>query len=96
MTPKLEAANKQLDARGEYTKQLNDAARALETTMQSLLRLCVVAPTVNVTFGNNVMSCKSSMPRDSICNVIALLVAVVGASIVLSLVVAGNPRPHPS
>jgi hypothetical protein len=34
--------------------------------MQSLVRLCVVAPTVNVHLGDQTMGCKAPLPQDTI------------------------------
>ena len=38
-------------------------AKALETAMQSLVRLCVVAPTVNVHLGEQTLGCKAPLPQ---------------------------------
>lgn len=43
---------------------------ALEKTMQSMVRLCVVAPTVNVSFGNEQLTCKAGLPGDRIHDII--------------------------
>ena len=43
---------------------------ALENAMQSLIRLCVVAPTVNVHLGDIPLLCKASMPVDHIRNLV--------------------------
>jgi len=43
---------------------------ALEKTMQSMVRLCVVAPTVNVSFGTEQLTCKAGLPGDRIHTII--------------------------
>ena len=47
-------------------------AEALETTLQSLVRLCVVAPTVNVHLGSqdDSMDCRAPMPHSVIRGII--------------------------
>ena len=58
------------------TKQLimdaaNKARReALESSLQSMVRLCVVAPTVNVHFNSQQQQCKAPMPAQRIKNII--------------------------
>lgn len=63
----------------ESTKEITERSQemvrkvqsdAMEATLQSLVRLCVVAPTVNVHLGNEDMDCRSSMPHDVIRNLI--------------------------
>jgi len=55
-------------------KHLKDLERAkqeaLEKTMQSMVRLCVVAPTVNVSFGSEALTCKAGLPGDRIHDII--------------------------
>jgi chromosome segregation ATPase len=60
----LEAQKKELEevmARAKEQQRLQ--AKALETAMQSLVRLCVVAPTVNVHLGDQTMGCKAPLPQ---------------------------------
>ena len=45
-------------------------ARLLEDQLQSLVRLCVVAPTVNVSFGAQVAACKAPLPQGKIKDVL--------------------------
>ena len=48
-------------------------AKALETAMQSLVRLCVVAPTVNVHLGEQTLGCKAPLPQVRVaCSVLRL------------------------
>jgi hypothetical protein len=49
----------------------NKAKReALENSLQSMVRLCVVAPTVNVHFNSQQQQCKAPMPSSRIQNII--------------------------
>ena len=43
---------------------------ALESSLQSMVRLCVVAPTVNVHFNSQQQQCKAPMPSSRIQNII--------------------------
>ena len=58
------------------TKQLIEEAKhkarkeALESSLQSMVRLCVVAPTVNVHFNSEQQQCKAPMPSSRIQNII--------------------------
>jgi hypothetical protein len=58
------------------TKQLIEEAKhkarkeALESSLQSMVRLCVVAPTVNVHFNSQQQQCKAPMPSSRIRNII--------------------------
>ena len=45
-------------------------ARVLKDSLQSLVRLCVVAPTVNVSFGAQVAACKAPLPQGKIKDVL--------------------------
>eukprot|EP00164_Ancoracysta_twista_P003012 GFYU01004014.1.p1 GENE.GFYU01004014.1~~GFYU01004014.1.p1 ORF type:complete len:761 (-),score=309.57 GFYU01004014.1:323-2605(-) len=60
-----EVANKSLlDKANTALQRLK--AQALEMTLQSLLHLCVVAPTVNVSFGSQLLNYKANLPKDKI------------------------------
>ena len=59
--------------RDSYAEKVERAeenhAKALETAMQSLVRLCVVAPTVNVHLGGDqdqAVTCRTTLPREKI------------------------------
>ena len=68
----LKGQRKELEevmARAKEQQRLQ--AKALETAMQSLVRLCVVAPTVNVHLGDQTMGCKAPLPQVLSCCAIA-------------------------
>lgn len=64
---KKEAANKAAEVHSALKEQIDDAA-------QSSVRLCVVAPTVNVTFGDQVLSYKAPLPKERIKSTLELQV----------------------
>jgi DNA repair exonuclease SbcCD ATPase subunit len=68
----LDEANKMLSGvEGAIEKaKLDGKKEAMEKTLQSMVRLCVVAPTVNVHFNNQQASCKAPMPSSRIQNII--------------------------
>lgn len=60
-----------LDLMEKHAKNLEKAKQeALEKTMQSMVRLCVVAPTVNVSFGSEALTCKAGLPGEKIHEII--------------------------
>lgn len=60
-----------LDLMDKHVKDLEKAKQdALEKTMQSMVRLCVVAPTVNVSFGSEALTCKAGLPGEKIHDII--------------------------
>lgn len=60
-----------LDLMEKHVKDLERAKQeALEKTMQSMVRLCVVAPTVNVSFGSEALTCKAGLPGERIHEII--------------------------
>ena len=66
----LESQLRDAQAAAEEAKRAAEAqqqlqAKALETAMQSLVRLCVVAPTVNVHLGEQTLGCKAPLPQVS-------------------------------
>ena len=52
-------------------------AKALETAMQSLVRLCVVAPTVNVHLGEQTLGCKAPLPQVRVASCVLRLMCPV-------------------
>ena len=64
----LNEANKALNGMEEAIKKAKREAKkeAMEKTLQSMVRLCVVAPTVNVHFNQQQTSCKAPMPSNRI------------------------------
>lgn len=69
---KLDEANRQLSGVQDLINKAKQEAKkeALEKTLQSMVRLCVVAPTVNVHFNNQQASCKAPMPSSRIKHII--------------------------
>jgi len=61
---KLEKEKKEIKDKAKAQQKLH--AKALETAMQSLVRLCVVAPTVNVHLGEQTLGCKAPLPQKTI------------------------------
>ena len=60
-----------LDLMEKHAQNLEKAKQeALEKTMQSMVRLCVVAPTVNVSFGSEALTCKAGLPGEKIHEII--------------------------
>ena len=60
-----------LDLMEKHARNLEKAKQdALEKTMQSMVRLCVVAPTVNVSFGSEALTCKAGLPGERIHEII--------------------------
>merc|ERR1719502_845920 len=60
-----------LDLMEKHAQNLEKAKQeALEKTMQSMVRLCVVAPTVNVSFGSEALTCKAGLPGERIHEII--------------------------
>ncbi|KAH9143156.1 hypothetical protein AeRB84_012818 [Aphanomyces euteiches] len=57
--------------------------KALEKAMQSLVRLCVVAPTVNVHLSGQILPCKSTLPKDAIRTIVQNDILPVFSSIFL-------------
>ena len=53
-------------------------AKALETAMQSLVRLCVVAPTVNVHLGEQTLGCKAPLPQVRAASCVLRVASCVG------------------
>ena len=64
---KRDASTKAAEVQKALKEQIDDAA-------QSSVRLCVVAPTVNVTFGDQVLSYKAPLPRERIKSTLELQV----------------------
>eukprot|EP00949_MAST-11_sp_MAST-11-sp1_P000169 g169.t1 len=69
---KLEDALKQLKAYPGKVKEATQKAKkeAMEKSLQSMVRLCVVAPTVNVHFNQQEHECKAPMPQRRIKKII--------------------------
>jgi chromosome segregation ATPase len=65
---KLEKEKKEIKDKAKAQQKLH--AKALETAMQSLVRLCVVAPTVNVHLGEQTLGCKAPLPQKTIRNLV--------------------------
>jgi hypothetical protein len=64
---KLISQHESMQNRAEQQQAALDSMRSqLESAVQSSVRLCVVAPTVNVTFGGEKLSHKALLPRDKI------------------------------
>ena len=68
----LNDANRALSGMEEAIKNARREAKkeAMEKTLQSMVRLCVVAPTVNVHFNQQQTSCKAPMPSNRIKSII--------------------------
>ena len=68
----LNDANKVLSGMEDAIKKARREAKkeAMEKTLQSMVRLCVVAPTVNVHFNQQQTSCKAPMPSNRIKSII--------------------------
>ena len=68
----LDEANKMLAGVEDAIKKAKHDGKkeAMEKTLQSMVRLCVVAPTVNVHFNNQQASCKAPMPSSRIQSII--------------------------
>lgn len=68
----LNEANKALSGMEDAIKNAKREAKkeAMEKTLQSMVRLCVVAPTVNVHFNQQQTSCKAPMPSNRIKGII--------------------------
>ncbi|RHZ02749.1 hypothetical protein DYB31_008513 [Aphanomyces astaci] len=63
----LKATNADKDAvHDKLTEQQATHTKALEKAMQSLVRLCVVAPTVNVHLSGQILPCKTVLPKRDI------------------------------
>ena len=75
LTDQLEAARKEAAEAERRAKELKTGLREqLDDAAQSSVRLCVVAPTVNVTFGEQVLSYKAPLPKEKIRNSLELQV----------------------
>ncbi|KAF0701547.1 Aste57867_8007 [Aphanomyces stellatus] len=68
---------------GKLSEQQQTHAKSLEKAMQSLVRLCVVAPTVNVHLSGQVLPCKSVLPKDAIRTIVQKDILPVFSSIFL-------------
>ncbi|OQS05139.1 hypothetical protein THRCLA_20707 [Thraustotheca clavata] len=64
-------------------EQQQTHTKALEKAMQSLVRLCVVAPTVNVHLSGQILPCKSVLPTDAIRSIVQKDILPVFSSIFL-------------
>ncbi|EQC39112.1 hypothetical protein SDRG_03320 [Saprolegnia diclina VS20] len=77
----VKVENDELATRLEAQHQLH--TKALEKAMQSLVRLCVVAPTVNVHLSGQILPCKSVLPTDAIRSIVQKDILPVFSSIFL-------------
>ena len=63
----LQAAEKEAkETKKEAERQAENAADKVLDALQSSVRLCVVAPTVNVSFGGQTLTYKAPLPKDKI------------------------------
>ena len=66
-----EAAKRLANVKADTSKATQQARKeALESSLQSMVRLCVVAPTVNVHFNSQEHACKAPMPSSRIRGII--------------------------
>ncbi|ETV64853.1 hypothetical protein H257_18333 [Aphanomyces astaci] len=80
----LKATNADKDAvHDKLMEQQATHTKALEKAMQSLVRLCVVAPTVNVHLSGQILPCKTVLPKDAIRTIVQRDILPVFSSIFL-------------
>ena len=75
LAAQLETASQQAIETSKRAKsQAKEMREQLDDAAQSSVRLCVVAPTVNVTFGEQVLSYKAPLPKEKIRSTLELKV----------------------